>query len=201
MQRLRVELAVTFKCNWDCTYCLVDTHNQPTKPFSVVKAEAHAIPPYAEVTLSGGEPGLLPRAQLLEIISILRSKSCSVDLLTNGLFFNKHIDLIESFDKITYHCIESFECNTVIEYPAMDQRRVTYALVVVDEDLQSGNLLQMLNKHPDIQFLILPDIRRMQKINLVSFMKFLKEHEKRLHRDTRSEFLGNLSRTWGQTRV
>ena len=59
-----------------------------------------AIEPNSEVTFSGGEPGILNRKQLELLIKILKDKNCVIDLLTNGLFFKRHMPLVHEFGKI-----------------------------------------------------------------------------------------------------
>ena len=190
-----VELIVTYKCDWDCDYCLIDTHNQPERKYKNVLAEAKDIAPGTEVTFSGGETGLMPRRQLVELINLLEAKNCPLDLLTNGLFIRKHAELLPHFQEVFYHCVEYIGQD--IEFPNLDQDKFLYILVVIDRDFVDDRIMDMVRKYPHIKFLVLPDIRRSHKINLNTFMKFLNAHEQHLHPRTRSEFVSDLSRTWG----
>ena len=38
-QEKEIEIVVTYKCNWNCSYCCVDTHNQPEPTTNDVPAE------------------------------------------------------------------------------------------------------------------------------------------------------------------
>jgi len=192
-----VELVITYKCDWDCSYCLIDTHNQPNRPYKEVKEDAIKIPSNTEVTLSGGETGLMPRRQLVELIDILKSKNCDLDLLTNGLFIKKHLDLLSNFKEVFYHCVEYLTDEHSIKYPDLDQNKFVYILVVIDEDLESGSLIRMMDRYPHIKFLVLPDTRRSHKISLIKFRKFITQYKDRVHERTLSEFLIDLARTWG----
>lgn len=192
-----VEIVVTYKCNWNCDYCLVDTHNQPLRPFKEVKEDAINLPPNTEVTLAGGETGMLPKRHLIELIEILKNKNCDLDLLTNGLFIKKHPELLDHFKEVFYHCVEYLTDDHSIEFPDLDKTKFLYVLVVVDEDLKNGALLKMMDRYPNIKFLILPDTRRSNKINLSLFMNFMKENKHRVHERTMEEFLVDIGRTWG----
>lgn len=195
-----VELAVTYKCNWHCEYCLVDTHNQPDRHFSQVLCDIVKLDDGTEVTLSGGEVGLLSRRALNAIVVALKGKSCPIDLLTNGLMFKKHRGLLRCFEEIWYHCVEHLADDAEIEYPHEDQSKVLYIVVATDKELESGSLLKFINKYPHIKFLVLPDNRGQHRVNLNLFMAFFKEHKDKLHERTLPEFIVDLGRTWGEVR-
>lgn len=186
------ELLLTYKCNWFCDYCLIDTHNQPRLPFEKVLKEAHRIPPNSEVTLTGGEPGLLSKSKLRQVIDILKAKDCDIDILTNGVLFKKHWDLVYEFGEVIYHCVEYL--GEDIEYPDLDQSVVTYILVIGDENLRDGSIINMIEKYPHIKFLLLPDVRPQRKINLNLFMNFMKEHKDKVHPRTMEDFVVDISR-------
>jgi organic radical activating enzyme len=192
-----VELIVTFKCDWTCEYCLVDTHNQIERPFSEVREDAINIVPGTEVTFAGGETGMLPRRHLVELINILKSKGCDLDLLTNGLFIKKHEPLLEHFNEVWYHCVEYLTDEHSITYPELDQSKFVYILVAIDDDLESGSLARMMDRYPHIKFLVLPDNRRSHRVSLNAFRSFMKTYKDRVHERTMSEWLIDLGRTWG----
>jgi organic radical activating enzyme len=197
MPAIGVELILTFKCDWTCKYCLVDTHNQPNRPFKDVREDAINIAPGTEVTFAGGETGMVPRRHLVELIDILKSKGCELDLLTNGLFIKKHAPLLEHFNEVWYHCVEYLTDDHSIVYPDLDQSKFMYILVAIDDDIESGALARMIDRYPHIKFLVLPDNRRSHRVSLTAFRKFMNEYGDRVHERTMSEWLIDLGRTWG----
>jgi organic radical activating enzyme len=163
-----------------------------------VREDAINIAPGTEVTFAGGETGMLPRRQLVELIDILKSKDCPLDLLTNGLFIKKHRPLLEHFNEVWYHCVEYLTDDNHIAYPDLDQSKFIYILVAIDDDISSGALARMINRYPHIKFLVLPDNRQSHRISLNMFRKFMDEYKDRIHERTMSEWLVDLGRTWGE---
>jgi organic radical activating enzyme len=198
MPALGLELIITFKCDWNCSYCLVDTHNQIDRSFKEVLEDAINIAPNTEVTFAGGETGMLPRRQLVELIDILKQKGCELDLLTNGLFIKKHEPLLAHFNEVWYHCVEYLTDNNHIVYPDLDQTKFIYILVAIDDDIESGALERMINRYPHIKFLVLPDNRRSHRITLTLFRQFIDKYKDRIHDRTLSEWLIDLGRVWGE---
>lgn len=187
-----VELPLTNKCNWHCDYCVADIHNQPELPYEEVLRRVNAIEPGTEVTFGGGEPGLLKREQLEELIKILKDKGCVIDLLTNGLFFRRHMELAQEFGKIHYHCVEYLPDE--IEFPNLPFEHVFYALVVTNTNFLDGSIHTMISKYPHIKFLLLPDVRSQKKINLNLMMEFFKEHGDKIHPFSLDEFITVVAR-------
>ena len=72
-------------------------------------AKVKSIPACSYVTLSGGEPGMIDRHYILEIMQILVDKSCIVNLNTNGLFLKRYPDIADTFNSIVYHCSEDLD--------------------------------------------------------------------------------------------
>lgn len=185
-----VELSLTNKCQWHCDYCVADIHNQPLRPYEDVLGEAKEISPCTEVTFSGGEPGLLKKEQIMELIGILKSKGCPIDLLTNGLFIKRFPDLLKHFGKVHYHCIEYIGDD--IEFPDRDD--VIYCVVVEDKNLLDGSLIKMINRYHHIKFLTLFDVRNQHKINLNNMTKFVNEYKDKIHPTALDEFITVVSR-------
>ena len=187
-----IELPLTNKCNWHCDYCVADIHNQPELPYEEVLRRVRAIEPGTEVTFGGGEPGLLKREQLEELIKILKEKGCVIDLLTNGLFFKRHMPLVHEFGKIHYHCVEYLPDE--IEFPNLELDHVFYGLVVTNTNFLDGSIHTMINNYPHIKFLLLPDVRAQKKISLNLMMKFFEEHGDKVHPYSLEEFVTVVSR-------
>lgn len=145
------ELIITYKCNWDCNYCCVNTHsrNEPTNIFEKIdKIENKSM-----VTLSGGEPGMMSRKKIKIIINKLIEKECIICLNTNGLFIKKYKDLLKYFDKINYHISQNVDIND--EFILLEAYyNVDYILIVNDNNYK--NIELFFKKYPDILFNIIP---------------------------------------------
>lgn len=186
-----VEIAVTHACNWDCDYCLVDTHNAEPIKYGAVMQEIKKIRGGSNVTISGGEPGLLSSEKLSNVISKLRNKECKIDILTNGLVFEKHGGLIKNFEEILYHCVEELPGD--IQHLNVG-KKVIYVLVTRVDDYTNGNVLKMIEKYPNIKFLLSHDVRGGGVEGVSEFWAFLKKYEDKLHARTKSEFIKNIGR-------
>jgi len=147
------ELVVTYKCNWKCKYCAVDTHNQDDLDLEDVFKKIEKIEDGSNVTLSGGELGMKKKKYLLPIIEALENKNCNLALNTNGLFIRTHPDLIKRFEYILYHCSENL--TTIDHLPDSFDSSFTQYMIVVD-DTNFKNLDSFLSRYPDIVFDIVP---------------------------------------------
>ena len=184
-----VELPVTYKCDWDCDYCCAFTHDQPDVIFSELIMTVDSIPPNSNVSITGGEPGLLTKSKLQEVIIKLRSKQCTIDLFTNGLFIKKHPELVDKVDRIVYHCLEYLSDD--IQFPNLS---VDYIIVVNSEDFDD-NILNVMDRYPHIKFRVVPTIILDANNKMYTkFIKFIKEHKDRLHEDTMMEFMAEMVR-------
>lgn len=143
-----IELVVTWKCQWHCNYCCVDTHNRPKMSMDDVKAKLEKVIPGYNVTLSGGEVGTMKREDIEYILTELENKQCRPSINTNGLFIKRYRDLLPRFDTILYHCSEDLDIDDdIIIDPELD---LQYLLIVTD--LNFHKLEAFLDKYPDIQF-------------------------------------------------
>lgn len=147
------ELVLTYKCNWNCSYCAVDTHNQKELSLDEVKQKIQKIENDSNVTLSGGELGTMRKENLLEIIELLEAKNCNLAINTNGLFLRVHRDLMHRFEYILYHCSEDLK--EIALLPDEFDSSYTQYMIVVD-DLNFPNLESFLQKYPNIKFDIVP---------------------------------------------
>lgn len=180
-------LAVTNKCNWNCHYCVTDIHKQKEILFENVLKEAQQIPIGSSVSFGNGEPGMLPRRQLEELIRVTKERQCTIHLMTNGLVFKRNLDLVEQFDSVRYHCVENLTDD--IEYPDLDQTKITYCIVGLTEEIENGTVLKFMDRYPHITFELAPDCRRTRKVNLNSLMKFYNDHKHRFTSETLQHFI------------
>lgn len=145
---MRYCITVTHECNWDCPYCITNTHNK-NRDFVVALEHAYNMECGQKVSLSGGEPGLLATGQLLEIIRVLKSKDCEVQIVSNGTIFD-HPEVMEVIDGVWYHCSIDMELSDTVnrEYP----NKTEYMVVLTDNNIH--NLEAFLERHSDLQIVL-----------------------------------------------
>lgn len=86
-----VALEVTQRCNLDCSYCYLSESSEALKdiPLEEVLRRADLIRdhygPGADVQVTGGEPTLRDRAELLAIVRHIRGRGMRPSLFTNGI--------------------------------------------------------------------------------------------------------------------
>ena len=149
-QEKEIEIVVTYKCNWNCSYCCVDTHNQPEPTTNEVDNKFLKITKDSNITLSGGEVGLLSKDRIVSILNKLKEIGvASISLNTNGLFLKKYPELIEEFQTILYHSSpELDEDDEILRFP--DNKNIEYLLIVTDDILPK--LDKFLSKNSDLIF-------------------------------------------------
>lgn len=149
--RLRKEyaIAITDKCNWTCPYCAVknnyDFKNSitPDKIFDAIKK----IEYNSDVTLMGGEPGLVQRNLIEQYIKLLKIKKCKLYLETNGTFILKYPDLLSTFTEILYHCSQDLDlCQSIIK---TSTKNIRYLIIIHDKNI--NKLYSFLSVNRDIQ--------------------------------------------------
>ena len=189
---MNYELAVTYECNWNCPYCLVDTHLRNPKNIKDVLEEIESFKPNSSVTLSGGEPGMLSEKDLSIIIKKLKSKNIIIDLLTNGLFLKRHKKFLKYIDEILYHSIEKVSDRKDIEI--YDSKNIIYVMVITNKDLEKmDDILYYFDKY-NIKFLISPNIKPQERINISKFLKLINDYPQFIHKRTKDEFIKNISK-------
>lgn len=101
------------------------------------------VPDGAVVTLFGGEPGILPREDIVLYMDTLLGRGCTLKLETNGLFARRFPDLMGKFSFVTYHC--SQELDEDDEILDIGTENVRYMLVVHDGNF--GKIDAFLSSH------------------------------------------------------
>ena len=149
-QEKEIELILTYKCNWNCDYCCVDTHNRNSLSLDDIVEKLEKVIPGYNVTLSGGEPGTLPYNIIAMVIDKLEQKECKISLNTNGRFLKKYPELAHHFEYVLYHCSEDLIQQP--DYFAVSdfKTKVEYMLVVSDTNYK--NLDKFMNNNSGTTF-------------------------------------------------
>jgi len=143
-------LLITFACDWQCPYCIVDTH-APGKgmvPLAVIKEKIAKVEDGSLITLSGGEPGLAKREIMDYAMKTLKEKNCSIMINTNGQFFKRYPEYVKDIKEFVYHCSDSLDLDEDIYIPEADN--VRYLIVVTDATMD--RLEPFLDKYSNICF-------------------------------------------------
>lgn len=101
-------LTITSSCNWDCKWCIAETNlsASPEKKRKwdsnlMIKASntLERIPAdkYNSITLTGGEPGLVPKDLLINLLRKGYSNDLTIDINTNGTIFKWFNDYVDAY--------------------------------------------------------------------------------------------------------
>jgi len=186
-----ITLVLTYQCNWACEYCIVDTHDQIPKEMNEVLAEIETYEENSSVTLGGGEPGMLGRADLQIIFNKLKEKNITIDLLTNGLFLKKYPELLIEIDEVFYHCVEDLTLKKDIEL--FDKDNLHYILVASSDNL-GEDLEYYFNKYPDIEFVLSANVKPGERVEINKFLTFIKKYPNNISKRTMIEFIKNTAK-------
>jgi 7,8-dihydro-6-hydroxymethylpterin dimethyltransferase len=86
-----VALEITQRCNLDCTACYLSEHSEAVKDlpleelFRRIEMIFDHYGPYTDVQVTGGDPTLRKRDELVAIVRRIREKGMRPTLLTNGI--------------------------------------------------------------------------------------------------------------------
>lgn len=86
-----VALEITQRCNLDCTLCYLSEHSEAVADIPMEEIyrridEIHAMyGPNTDVQVSGGDPTLRDRDELIDIIRYIKSKNMRSTMMTNGI--------------------------------------------------------------------------------------------------------------------
>jgi len=199
-QEKEIELIVTYECNWNCPFCAVDTHNKNKLDMSKVKDKLEYIKNNYKnynITLSGGELGMMEERNLIYILDYLKPISKSISLNTNGLLLDRYPDIASKFDYILYHCSEDLT-NTVEEF---NHPNIDYMIVVDDINFKNFEYFMNQNSHLPINVVAatkadggldstLSSINRIKL--LTSFKKFKNITKKSLKRLMKEKDFGSI---------
>lgn len=90
----------TYRCNARCQMC--NTWQYPSRKADEIGQEVMKKLPrgLAKINVSGGEPGL--RADLAEIVAVLRTKTRAIDISTNGYFTDRLVEVGRRFPEVAF---------------------------------------------------------------------------------------------------
>jgi organic radical activating enzyme len=141
-------LKVTYKCNRNCSYCMVDTHNisHPEHTFENIKAKIEAMDDGSEVAITGGEPGLVSR-EIIEYCMIeLTKKNCEICMLTNGTYFEKYTDEYDKYiTSYVWHVSSDLELVKLTMPKNIDPDKIERILIIDDVNVKKLDEFVELN--------------------------------------------------------
>ena len=143
-------IMATYKCNWDCPYCITNTHSQKEVTREMLIEKLNEIQPNSEVSISGGEPGLLTKESIDLIFNDLIEKNCKIKVNTNGLFFKKYQEYDSKIYSYLYHFSDNLNLNEDCFIPDIDKNKITFMLVITNENC--ARLGDFLEKYNQIKF-------------------------------------------------
>jgi len=177
-----ITLPITYNCNWHCSYCIVDTHNNNIINKQVLK-NIEIIPDGSFVHIEGGEPGMVDRDTLINYLKILTEKKCILTLNTNGLFLQKYSDLLYFFKDVVYHCVEELQDRKDIKIYNINIP-ITYMLLVDNDSID--DLEYYINKYNSTFF-----VSKKFGSNSLTYKNALMILQKyNLHEDSMSHLIG-----------
>ena len=142
-------VTITYKCNWNCEYCAIknDYDYKENVTHEDVLKKLEKIPNNSNVTIFGGEPGIIEREKNENYIYFLKNRNCKLFLETNGLFIKKYPDLLHNFQEILYHCSQDLDDEML---DCSQFNNIRYLIIVHDKNIHK--LHDYLKKYQNIHF-------------------------------------------------
>ncbi|MFG1493391.1 radical SAM protein [Halobacteriovorax sp. ZH4_bin.1] len=177
-------IITTYNCNWDCSYCIIDTHKRnKTSPISkeMLLGKIYSVTEGAQVSLSGGEPGLIDPVTMEKVFQHLVKLNCTIDVFTNGLFIKRYGDkYLKYVDEVLYHCVENLDQE--IEYPNMDEEQFTYVIIVTNDNHHMVD--DFLDKYSHLSFKLSCNSKHGQTLNRGDAFKLFMRNKHRISEDS-----------------
>ena len=163
------EIEITYKCNWNCGYCCVQTHTKRALPnekiLNNLKESSNNFIDLngGTLTISGGEPSLADPELIREIYNLSKEHNFQLSLNTNGRIFYPNIypifkDMLKDIE-INWHvsekCDWSDKINWILSLIEKDSLKVQPMLVVTNTNIINLDTF-MINWPKDIKILIVP---------------------------------------------
>ena len=149
-----IVLKILSKCNWNCSYC--NNTNNEISPIKEVKYYIDKLQKYnpnIQISISGGEPGLLDFNYLDELFNQCINP---IEVATNGIFLkNKyHIKFKDKISNISYHVIQEINKDKKIKIEDSNGMDVNHIIIVHKKNLLNIVLFMKINNK--IKFTIKP---------------------------------------------
>ena len=163
------EIEITYKCNWNCEYCCVQTHTKRAlsneKILNNLKESSNNFIDLngGALTISGGEPSLAGPELIREIYNLSKEHNFQLSLNTNGRIFYPNIypifkEMLKDIE-INWHvsekCDWSDKINWILSLIEKDSLKVQPMLVVTNNNIINLDTF-MVNWPKDIKILIVP---------------------------------------------
>ena len=163
------EIEITYKCNWNCEYCCVQTHTKKALSNEEIinnlkKSSNNFIDLNGgALTISGGEPSLADSKLIKEIYNLSKEYNFQLSLNSNGrIFYPKVYSIFKDIMKdieINWHvsenCKWSEDIHWILSLIEKDSLNVQPMLVVTNNNII--NLDNFMNNWPKtIKILIVP---------------------------------------------
>ncbi len=144
-------LHCTSLCNWNCDYCLVDTHNAEKVSFEkLINTIDLKILDNSFVSLTGGEIGTMNKYNVDILFKKLNEKKCDICIDTNGLFIRKFPEYYTKIVDYFYHCSETLGDEDILENISDLDNKITFMIVVSDSNFK--NAKKFLTKWDNVLF-------------------------------------------------
>lgn len=157
----------TYRCNAKCKMCEIWKH--PTRVEEEFKPEILRKIPMGmkRLNITGGEPTL--RNDLIKIVEILNEKTKRLELVTNGSFPERVIEVAKKFPDISIRIsVEGFprineiqrglkdgfenSLKTILELKYLGLNDIGFAIVISDKNVEDLKYLNLLSQYLDVEF-------------------------------------------------
>lgn len=192
-----ITFLLTRHCNWNCRYCSIRNSQPECSEQELLKAFKAVLQNYRQenhliINLSGGEPGLLSRKLMYQLLIAITNMAYSVHLniFTNGKAFwiedmlkrnaRQFLPVIGSY-KFIWHCTSDITVARRVRIPRKMRGGVMLSAVVTKENLDHLDRFLAVNKGLYIFFAAHNHYNQQDKLGLNSeditrMMSILKQH-------------------------
>jgi molybdenum cofactor biosynthesis enzyme MoaA len=130
-----VALEITQRCNLDCTLCYLSEHSEAVADIPIeeifrrIDNIYNQYGPRTDIQVTGGDPTLRKRSELLAIIRYIKSKDMHSTLMTNGIRATRSL-LTELADAgltdVAFHVDTTQEIKGTTDEKSLNERRLKY---------------------------------------------------------------------------
>lgn len=158
MVRNELCLLLTNICNKSCSYCLTDCQNISTPDMrsldkeKLYKLNSLSLSSYTEISIAGGEPGLVAEPSLWDLFNYLYARNVGPEkilILTNGLFLKRYGRRFDMFC-YDYHVTSA---DDFVDFSPLNLS-MTHSYVVNDDNIFDLKSLLKTAKHVKIDVVL-----------------------------------------------